>query len=158
MKNPYMKVIILLLIITIIPFVLHAQDIGIDYSNSKFMNMDHKMLQNKLIGTNVETGLSVALFAGGITAIGLGGYAGIMSSVVLLIGGPWGIILGGVGVTGGLIACSIGYFAIEIANNSIRNLDDRRDKIKFALQQFEPVSYHDRPGVGIGISIPLNNN
>jgi hypothetical protein len=153
-RLPILMLSLLLLVIS--PLVIYAQDIGIEYSHNKFITMDQKTLQNKLIGTNIGTTLSVALLAGGIIATGLGAYSGLGGTLIVFSGSPIGVLIGGLAIAGGVIISCAGVTAGVIAYRSIENLSDRKDKIKIALKQFKPVSYYDKPGIGIGISIPLN--
>jgi hypothetical protein len=54
----------------------------------------------------------------------------------------------------GLAGTGVGVSAI--ATGSILHQMENKNKIKVELKRFQPTSYQDRPGVGIGLSIGLN--
>ena len=155
MKKLNILIILILIVFICIPAQLNAKEITYQYSHNKFITMDQKTLQNKLVGTNIGTTLSVALLAGGIIATGLGAYSGLAGTLIVFSGSPIGVLIGGLAIAGGVIVSCAGVTAGVIAYRSIENLSDRKDKIKIALKQFKPVSYYDKPGIGIGFSIAI---
>jgi len=144
------------------PFAIHAQDIGIEYSYNKYLSMDQETLHNKLVGVDVENTLSIALLPGGAVATGYGAYYGIAGTIIVLGGtiyeSPLVAFMGSIAIAGGVLLSCAGVTAGVIAYRAIEKISDRKNDIKVALMQFNPVSYNHKLGLGIGISIPLNTH
>jgi hypothetical protein len=161
---------------TIIPGLLSAQNYesGFDLLYSK---LNEEQLHTQLQRVNTEILTSSLVSTGGIVFAGLGAlasYAGIimitsepiidfdpddefqmmmwplvLSIYVLQYGGGFALITGGVGlsVTGvGLTISASGNIAFQF---------DKRRQIQLELKRFQPTSYKDTPGMGIGLSIPI---
>jgi len=160
MKNLFLTFFIILL-----PLCLLSQEIGIEYSHNKYLDLNNKELKTELIMTNIGTGLSVTGVGGGAIIMGTGlyiSYSGIYHLTRSILESTFTFLpmldafyYGGVIILGSAVA-GIGYLVVEIALNTIHNQAEHRDQIKVALQAYHPTSYKDNPGMGIGISIALN--
>jgi hypothetical protein len=177
MKRPIKIVTIILILLVLLPSILLA--IG-DISGYKLMysKLNEKQLYSQLKRVNNDIFTASLASTGGVALTGLG----VLSTVVgvalvsaepfitldpdeqgiffplALIGlafqyvGGAGLIGGGItsGVTGvGLIVTASGNIAFQI---------EKKRQIQLELKRFQPTSYEDKPGIGIGFSIPLNSN
>jgi hypothetical protein len=157
------KMIVCLLFL---PLIVFSQDLGIKIPENKFIEMNKKALKTELALTNIKTGFCYFAAAGGATVvvggtiISLGGIFNMTKSILEFTVYPLRVFdalyYGGI-IFGGSAIAGLGVLVFDIALKSINKLDDTRQDIKIILHQFEPTSYNDHPGIGVGVSISLNN-
>ena len=160
-----MKKLIILLILIVIPLIAFSQELGIDYSFNKYKQLSEGQLKSRLFWNNTGTVGSLVLGAGGAFAICVGGYYGVSAGILaagLILSGPaqdlFQVLVRTVLVGGsaaGFGVALLGYAAIRFSIDTIGDLSVNKRMIKIELKQFQPVSYKDSPGIGIGINFAL---
>jgi len=161
-----MKKLILICIIILIPLCVFSQELGMKYSFNKFKDFSEDKLDNRLFWNNTATVGSVLLSIGGVTAIGIGSYYGIYFGFYALASifsdslmEPLSVLFAYFSATtsvAGFGLAVLGYGALKMSINAIGQLNNNRQLIKLELTRFQPSSYMDSPGIGIGVSLSLN--
>jgi hypothetical protein len=173
MKRKIHKILLLLLLI---PFMLFAQ-IG-DISGYKLMysKLNEEQLYSQMQRVNTEIFESTLVSTGGVALTGLGALS-IIAGVAMISAEPFvtldpdeqGIFfplaliglafqyVGGASLIGGGIGSGVtGVGLIVTASGNIAFQIEKKRQIQLELKRFQPTSYEDKPGIGIGISLALN--
>lgn len=140
--------------------------------------LNEEQLYGRMDVANREILKSSFITTGGLALAGAGvcvgyvGYVILTSEPIIEIDGDnelallmWPLMLslyalqyigGAVLTLGGAGMLGTGVGVSAIATGSILHQVENKNKIKVELKRFQPTSYQDRPGVGIGLSIGLN--
>lgn len=169
--NKYtLYVIVLIITAVLIPLDLHAQG-----PKFEFKPMTEKEIRKQIISLDIENIASLVMATAGIC----GTYVGIelflsglemfsesfidtedLDSQGLFYLFPWLLLYYAVAFTVTVSGPIISFASFEIShmffNNFKNNIKIRRN-FSLVLKRFEPTSYKDRPGIGIGISFSLDN-
>lgn len=175
------RISILLIILMAVSGTLWAKgDEALSGYQLLYSKLNQEQLQSQIKIVNNEILTASIASAGGIALTGLGALSTVVG-VILVTSEPiidfdpdndlqmmmWPLALsilalqygGGLALigSGGVeISTGIGFFITASGNIGIQL--KKKQMIQLELKQFQPISYKDNPGVGIGISIPLNNN
>ena len=142
-----MKKLILICLLILIPMCIFSQELGINYSFNKFKDFPEDQLKSRLFWNNTATVGSVLLSVGGVAAI-------VGDFLMEPLSAVYTYLLAGASASGFGLAL-LGYGALKMSINAIGQLNGNRQLIKVELTQFQPSSYKDSPGIGIGISIAI---
>lgn len=161
MKN-YKTILSVLLLFTFFTSACFSQDLGIK-PNFSSQRMSPEMLRSEINKLELENFGSGIMTLAGVATIGFSvvavsfGYHIITSEPsgtlpVDLIGAFVGISLMVYGIT--LLPAGILTSAVFIDNMAINN--KIIGELEIELKHYRQTSFNDKPGTGIGISIPLN--
>lgn len=170
------SIICLLIIFIIIPGLLSAQKYGSGF-DLLYSKLNEEQLYDQMQKVNTEIFTSSLVSTGGIVFAGLGALSTVVG-VAFLTSEPfvefdpdneahmmmWPVFLtiyfmqyvGGLAlISGGAGLCITGVGLTISASGNITFQVDKKRQIQLELKRFQPTSYKDHPGVGIGVSIAI---
>jgi hypothetical protein len=176
-SNEIKNHVLLILLFMILPVLLQAQENKTGFE-VLLQQLNEEQLQEQISNVNHEIFSSSVISAGGLSLAAFGGLAAYLG-VELLLAEPiidfnpdnelmmmmWPLVLtvyviqygGGLAlIGGGGNVCVTGLGISVTATGNIFYQLDKKRQIRLELKNFQPTSYKDRPGFGVGISIPLN--
>ena len=173
------SIILIILLSMVIPILLLAQQNKTGFE-VLLQKLNEEQLYNQKSDVNHEILSSSLISAGSISLAAFGGLAAYVG-VELLLAEPlidfdpdneltmlmWPLVIsvyalqygGGIALIGGGAGlCITGIGIMVTATGNIVYQFGKLQQINMELKRFKSTSYKDKPGVGIGISIPLNSN
>jgi len=162
----------IIILLILFPLIVNARDMGFTYKH-QFQPMSEKQIRTQIALLDLENFGSGVLAVGGLVAAGTGTISFIIGLEMFFSEpiiewepshdfNPFFIIpfmqyaVGAILLIGGPILALEGFELTHIFSDNIRNNVRIRKNFVMVLKRFQPTSYKDRPGVGIGISLPLN--
>ncbi len=162
----------IIILLILFPLIVNARDMGFTYKH-QFQPMSEKQIRTQIALLDLENFGSGVLAVGGLVAAGTGTISFIIGLEMFFSEpiiewepshdfNPFFIIpfmqyaVGAILLIGGPILALEGFELTHIFSDNIRNNVRIRKNFVMVLKRFQPSSYNDKPGVGIGISLPLN--